>query len=138
MKFDRRRRSNGFHITETESVIMEVLWKHSPLTAEQIAFEVSGPQGLTTATAKSLTTKLLKKGVLSASADGRRYLYRPAVKRADYVSAESRRLVDRLFGGRLAPFIRHFSQTEGLAPQDFDDLKRLFQELDRRAQPGDA
>lgn len=131
MKNTRRRHVNGLNITETESVIMEALWARSPLTAEQIALELAGPDGLTTATTKSLTTRLLKKGAVSATADGRRYLYRPAVGRADYIAAESKLLVDRLFGGRLTSLIRHLSQVGGLAPEDIDDLKRLFQELDQ-------
>ena len=49
---------------------------------------------------KTMLGRLLAKGVLAHEEDGRRYLYRPAVARERYVAGESRRLVDRLFGGR--------------------------------------
>jgi predicted transcriptional regulator len=117
-------------ISSAESLIMEALWVRSPLTAEQVAAEVSSDQGWTPATVKSLINRLLTKGAIAAEAQGRRYLYRPLIARQDYVHAESRGLIDRLFDGRLAPLVAHFSQRETLSPEDVAELKRLIAEID--------
>jgi predicted transcriptional regulator len=117
-------------ISSAESRIMEALWRRSPLTAEEIAADVAGPQGWSEATVKSLVNRLLTKGAIAAEKDGRRYLYRPRVERQAYVSHESRGLVDRLFGGRVAPLVSHFSQTNQLSAEDIAELKRLIAELD--------
>lgn len=117
-------------ISSAESLIMEALWVRSPLTAEQVAAEVSADQGWTPATVKSLINRLLTKGAIEAEAQGRRYLYRPLIARQDYVHAESRGLIDRLFDGRLAPMVAHFSQRETLSPEDVAELKRLIAEID--------
>ena len=87
-------------ISAAESVVMEALWRRHPLSAEDIAAEVAGEQEWTEATVKTLLNRLLTKGAVSAARDGRRYLYSPVLARADYVSAESRGLLDRLFDGR--------------------------------------
>ena len=117
-------------ITEAESVLMESLWRRSPLSAEEIAAEVDPAQGWSFATVKTLLNRLLKKGAITAQLDRRRYLYRPAVARADYVLAESQTLVNRLFSGRLAPLVSHFSEAQQLTPEDVAELKRLIRELE--------
>ncbi len=117
-------------ISTAESRIMDALWRRSPLTAEEIVAEVAGPQGWSEATVKSLINRLLTKGVIEAEKAGRRYLYHPRVDRLSYLSQESRGLLDRLFDGRIAPLVSHFSKTDQLSPDDIAELKRLIAELD--------
>ena len=117
-------------ISTAESLVMEALWKRQPLTAEEIFGEVGAAQGWAEGTLKTLIGRLLKKGAVSAEKDGRRYLYRPLIAREDYVAVESQGLLDRLFDGRVAPLVSHFSERRRLSPEDVADLKRLIQELD--------
>jgi predicted transcriptional regulator len=117
-------------ISAAESLVMDVLWRGSPRTAEEIIGEVAAPQGWTEATVKSLINRLLTKRAIGAEKDGRRYLYRPLVERGTYVSQESQGLLDRLFDGRLAPLVSHFSRADLLTPEDVAELKRLIAELD--------
>lgn len=118
------------NITNAESAIMEALWRAAPQTAEEIAASVGAEQGWSESTVKTLLNRLLGKGAIAAEKEGRRYLYGPAVTRAAYVNAESHSLLDRLFDGRLAPMVAHFSQEQSLSPEDIAELKRLVAELD--------
>jgi len=61
---------------------------------------------------------------------GRRYLYRPLVTQTEYVSEESRSLLDRLFKGKVSALVSHFSESEQLSADDIVELKRLIAELD--------
>jgi BlaI family transcriptional regulator, penicillinase repressor len=124
-------RVNDITISTAERQVMEALWKAHPLTAEQIASAVSRHQSWTLATVKTLINRLLKKRAITAERDGRRYLYAPAIDRDDYVHAESRTLVDKLFGGRLAPLVSHFSERKPLSKRDIAELKQLLKELER-------
>lgn len=117
-------------ISAAESRIMEALWRKSPLTAEEIVEQVAAPQGWSEATVKSLINRLLTKGAIEAEKAGRRYLYRPCVDRLAYLSQESRGLLDRLFDGRIAPLVSHFSKTDQLSPEDIAELKRLIAEIE--------
>ncbi|TAL38135.1 MAG: BlaI/MecI/CopY family transcriptional regulator [Phenylobacterium sp.] len=117
-------------ISGAESLVMEALWRREPLTAEEIFAEVGEAQGWAEATLKTLLNRLLNKNAVSAQKDGRRYLYRPLVARDEYVESESQGLLDRLFDGRLAPLVSHFSERQKLTAQDIADLKRLIAELD--------
>ena len=117
-------------ISSAESLIMEALWTKSPMAAEEVVAEVAAAQGWSEATVKTLLNRLLKKKAIAAVKDGRRYLYRPLTQRETYVNAESQGLLDRLFDGRLAPLVSHFSQNGKLSADDIAELKRLIEEID--------
>jgi predicted transcriptional regulator len=117
-------------ISEAEAVVMEALWRRAPLSAEEIVAEVGPAQGWQEGTVKSLLNRLLKKRAVTARRDGRRYLYTPKLRREQYVSQASKSLLDRLFGGRVAPLVAHFSEQRKLSRKDLADLKRLIEELD--------
>lgn len=122
--------ADNVRISAAESVVMEALWKRRPLSAEDIVADVAAEQGWTDATVKTLINRLLTKEAITAERAGRRYLYSPKLERADYVSEESRNLIDRLFEGRLSSLVTHFSEREQLSTDDIAELKRLIQELD--------
>jgi BlaI family transcriptional regulator, penicillinase repressor len=116
-------------ISEGEHVLMEVLWADAPLTAADVADRVDPARGWSDRTVKTMLGRLLAKGVLAHEEDGRRYLYRPAVAREDYVARESSRLVDRLFGGRAAPLVAHLAERQALSDTDIAELEALLKEL---------
>ena len=70
-----------------------------------------------------------RKGAVTAEADGRRYLYSPAVARAEAVGEESQRFVDRLFGGRVSPLIAHLADREALTDTDIAEIEALLKKL---------
>jgi predicted transcriptional regulator len=117
-------------ISEAEAVLMDVLWRGAPRSAEEILSEVGPRQGWQEGTVKSLLNRLLKKKAIKAERDGRRYLYTPLLSREKYVSQESKGLLDRLFGGRVAPLVVHFSEQRKLSKKDIAELRSLLEELD--------
>lgn len=117
-------------ISEAESVVMDVLWKRNPLSAEEVVASLSGQQDWQDATVKTLLNRLLNKGAISAEKDGRRYLYAPLLQRAAWVQGESESLLERVFGGRVAPLVAHFSEQRKLSRKDIAELRKLLEELD--------
>ena len=117
-------------ISEAESVVMDVLWKRQPLAAEGVVASLYGQQDWQEATVKTLLNRLLKKGAIGAEKDGRRYLYAPVLERAAWVQGESESLLERVFGGRVAPLVAHFSEHRKLSRKDIADLRKLLEDLD--------
>lgn len=109
---------------------MEIVWKRHPIATEDIVAALSNRQTWQEATIKTLLNRLLKKGALSAVRDGRRYLYSPLLTREEWISSESEHFLERLFAGRVAPLVAHFSKHRKLSKKDLADLKRLIEELD--------
>lgn len=117
-------------ISDAESAVMETLWRREPLSAQEILDQVGAERGWQEGTVKSLLNRLLKKRAVRAVRDGRRYLYRARISREQYVFGESKSLVDRLFGGRVAPLVAHFSEQRKLSKKDIAQLRTLLKELD--------
>jgi predicted transcriptional regulator len=116
-------------ISEAEHAVMEVLWDEAPLTAQDVAERVDAARDWSTNTVKTLLARLLAKRAIAHEADGRRYLYRPLVERGDYVAGESRRLIDRLFGGRLTPLVAHLAERDDLTDADIAEIEALLKGL---------
>jgi BlaI family penicillinase repressor len=117
-------------ITDAESEVMNILWRTSPIATEDLIAALENPAKWQTSTVKTLITRLLKKGAIRAQKDGRRYLYSPVVKREQWLTDESTGLLNRLFGGRVAPLVAHFSERKKLTKKDIAELKQLIEELD--------
>ena len=117
-------------ISEAESVVMDVLWAQHPLGADDVVSALSKQQDWQEATIKTLLNRLLNKGAITAERDGRRYLYSPSIKREDWVLEASRGLLDRLFDGRVAPLVAHFSEHRKLSRTDIAELRKLLEEID--------
>jgi len=118
-------------ITDAESVVMEVLWRRSaPVPTEIVVAALEGEQRWQEATIKTLLNRLLKKKVIRAQKDGRRFLYSPVIMRDQWVLNVSKGLLDRLFAGRVAPLAAHFSRHGKLTKRDVAELKRLIAEID--------
>jgi len=118
-------------ISESESRVMEVFWRTAKsLSADDVVAAMGNSRDWSAGTIRTFLTRLLKKKALAARLDGRRYLYRALIRREDYVHEQSRNLIDRLFGGRIAPFITQFSQRQDLTREEIAELKRLIKRLE--------
>ena len=119
----------GERISDAEHAVMEALWEKSPRTAVDVCEAVCGERGWSMPTVKTLLSRLVAKGAVGTEPDGRRFLYTPLLARDDYVGGESRRLVDRLFGGRAAPLFAHLAEAEALSDEDLAEIERLLKEM---------
>ena len=113
-------------ISDAEWEVMNVLWDDAPLGAADVAERLAAGTGWTEATVKTLLGRLVRKGALTYSVDGRRYLYRPRVTRERCVRAESRSFVERVLGGRGSRLLVHLVEQTPLSPGEIDELRRLL------------
>jgi BlaI family penicillinase repressor len=116
-------------ISDAEHAVMEVLWDEAPLAAADVAERIDPARGWSVRTVKTMLSRLLAKGALVHEEDGRRYLYKPAIARDDFVARESRKLLDRMFGGRVTPLVAHLAEQDELTPQDIAEIEALLRAL---------
>jgi predicted transcriptional regulator len=117
-------------ISAAESQVMEALWRKSPLTPDEVIAQVGPSNGWAAGTVRTLINRLLHKKALAGTRKDGVYIYRPLIARADYVQAESQGLLDRLFGGQVAPLVAHFAQARALTAADIKKLKKLIAEME--------
>jgi BlaI family penicillinase repressor len=119
-------------ISESEAQVLEVFWRTpEALSADDVVAALENERDWSAGTIRTFLARLVKKKALAASQDGRRYLYRSLVRQEDYAHQQSRNLIDRLFGGRVAPFLAQFSERDKLSRDDIEELKRLVRRLER-------
>jgi predicted transcriptional regulator len=117
-------------ISGAESQIMEALWRAGPLTPDGVVAQVGEANGWAPGTVKTLITRLLRKKAIEGRREDAGYIYRPLISRESYVQSESQGLVDRLFGGEVAPLVAHFAEHRALTPRDIQHLKSLIAKLE--------
>ncbi|MCC6926926.1 BlaI/MecI/CopY family transcriptional regulator [Novosphingobium sp.] len=116
-------------ISEAEHAVMEALWARHPQTANEVADTVAPARGWSLATVKTLLSRLVAKQAIVTQPDGKRFLYSPAIAREAYLGGESRRLVDRLFGGSAAGLFAHLAEAEALSDKDLDQIEALLKTI---------
>jgi BlaI family transcriptional regulator, penicillinase repressor len=116
-------------ISESELAVMEALWAEAPATAAQVGDRIDSGRGWSAQTVKTLLARLVAKGAVATRQDGRRYLYSPLIEREVHVAGDVRKLVDRLFGGRVAPLVAHLAEREELSPADIAEIEALLEAL---------
>jgi predicted transcriptional regulator len=117
-------------ISDGELDVMEALWAAGqPLTAAEVAERIDPARGWSLATVKTMLSRLVAKGALKHREDGRRFLYSPSIKREAYVGHESRRFVEKLFGGRLSPLVARLAEEDALDDDDIAAIEALLKEL---------
>lgn len=124
-------------ISEAESRVMELLWQRAPQGSEELAAALQPATDWHENTVRTLLSRLVRKRAVRAERDGRRYLYSPLLERAQWQAFESRSLIDRVFGGRIAPLLVQFSRTEKLSAKDVAELRRLVEQLEQKERSHD-
>ena len=124
-----RRKDTGERISDAEHAIMEVLWDKNPVSATDVCDAICDERDWSIATVKTLLSRLVQKEAVGTEPDGRKFLYRPLIERSEYVGGESRRLVDRLFGGRAAPLFAQLAESEALTDDDLAEIEALLREM---------
>jgi len=113
-------------ISDAEWEVMNVLWDQSPLMANEVVERLAGRKGWSPRTVKTLLNRLVGKRALEFKAQGKRYLYRPAVGREQCVRAESRSFLSRVFAGSAGPMLVQFVSQADLTPDEIAELQRVL------------
>jgi len=116
-------------ISESEWLVMQVLWSKGPLTANEVVEELAKKNKWKPKTIKTLINRLLRKGGLRFEKEGRKYRYYPAVSESKCVRTETRSFLRRVYGGATRPMLAAFLENTELSPDDIKELKRI---LDQR------
>lgn len=115
-------------ITDAEWEVMDALWDTSPSTAAEVCERICGRMQWSPRTVKTLLGRLVKKGVISFTPEGNRYVYHPLFPRSRYVREESKSFIERVFGGESTPMLVHFVRGARLSKDEIDELRRILDE----------
>jgi BlaI family penicillinase repressor len=113
-------------ISNAEWQVMNVVWEKQPVTARTIIDELSDSNAWTPATIRTFLHRLVKKGALTFTQDGNRYLYRAAVTRSATVKHAGKSFLASVFSGEGAPLLTHFVKSTKLSSEEIQQLRDLL------------
>ncbi len=119
-------------ISDAEWVVMREFWQRGDSTAADIVTALEGRMHWKPRTVQSLINRLSGKGALGFTKVGREHLYRPLVAEADCRMEASRKFVDRIFGGRLAPLLACFVDSGEVSTRDMARLREILAEAKKK------
>lgn len=116
-------------ITASESQVMEVLWRESPLESGDIAQRLAPETQWSPKTVRTLLDRLVAKRAIERCKRGRHYSYRPLLSREQWLHDQTESLVRTHCDGRLAPLVAAFAQAEQLSETDREEIRALLEKL---------
>lgn len=115
-------------ISESEWLVMRVLWSNGALTANEVVKVLTGQTKWKPKTIKTLITRLMKKEAIEFKKEGRKYRYYAAVSEAKCVGAQRHSFVRRVYGGTMKPMLAAFLEDAELSAEDIAELKRILEQ----------
>jgi BlaI family penicillinase repressor len=113
-------------IAESEWRVMQVLWEHGPLTANEVVGALAGEVKWKSRTIKTLISRLVRKGTVRFREEGNKYRYFPAVKESECIRSETQSFVRRVYQGGMKPALAAFLADAELSPQEIDELQKIL------------
>ena len=114
-------------LTGLQLTILQVLWDRGEATTQDVWEAVNEERSLALTTVATLLSRLEKKGVLTHRRDGRQYVYRATVSRAEVRRSKVRELTENLFGGDAAALMTHLVRADEV---DAGELARIRDMID--------
>lgn len=113
-------------LSETEMEVMQKIWElATPVTVAQLLNIFEG-KDWKTSTASTILKRLIEKGFLAKSMEGKINFYEPALTLDEYKKYETKTLLSRLYKGNVTNFITTLVDDEELSPNDIAELKEWF------------
>lgn len=115
-------------LPDGELEIMQIVWQCEPPVSRSIIEETLKKQKhLAPSTILTFLTRLCDRGFLSVERHGRMNLYTPLISRRDYLAKESRRMLDRLYGGSISAFAVSLCDS-GVSKEEIAELRKMLEE----------
>jgi BlaI family penicillinase repressor len=113
-------------ISSAEWEVMNVVWDRSPITAGEVFSALPNDRAWAQKTVNTFLARLVEKGVLGVTKDGKANVYRPLLAREDCVGEESDSFLQRVFQGAAGPLMMHFCERAELTKAEIAELEQLL------------
>jgi predicted transcriptional regulator len=113
-------------IQATEWDLLEALWARERGTARDVTEALADKRGWAVSTVKTLLDRMVHKGLVSARQVGNVWEYTPAVKPVEARRSAWTDMVDKAFGGAVAPALHFLARDAKLSKKELAELRALL------------
>ncbi len=113
-------------ISEAEFEVMKIIWKHAPISTNEITDKLTQTTKWSPKTIQTLIKRLVNKGVLSYEKQSRVFVYTPLIEEKEYIGLKSRSFLKRYFDGDIAAMLSAYIEDDKLSESEIDTLRSLL------------
>ncbi len=118
-----------YQISESEWLVLQVLWKESPLEIKDILARLQQKTGWNANMVRTLVVRLQEKGAIGAEKEHRFYRYFPIAEESDCLMEETQSFLDRVFEGSPAKMIAALTVGGRLSRKDMEEIDALLKDM---------
>jgi BlaI family penicillinase repressor len=118
-------------LTETEWVIMKVVWEHEPCAAGDVQDVLHKDRNWAYSTVKTTMDRMVEKGLLTVKKVRNLQLFSASVSETEAKKGECRKILKRAFDGALTPMMQFLIENEDLSKKDLEQLRRLINKVQK-------
>jgi predicted transcriptional regulator len=124
----RSRRNGPKSLGAAEQAVMDYVWSHPKVTADQCREALRGTWPMKESTMRTVLRRLETKGYVSHAVDGRTYIYSAAEAPMAVATRTVKHLIDRLCGGSAEALVLGMVDDAVISPKQLERLARTISE----------
>lgn len=113
-------------ISEAEFEVMKIVWKHAPISTNEITEKLLQTTSWSPKTIQTLIKRLVTKGALTYEKQSRMFVYTPTVKENEYIRQESNSFLNRYYDGNITAMVSAYLENDKLSESELDTLRALL------------
>ena len=113
-------------ISEAEFEVMKIIWKHAPISTNEITEKLTKTTKWSPKTIQTLIKRLVTKGALSYEKQSRVFVYTPLIEEKEYIGQESRSFLKRYYDGDITAMLSAYIENDRLSESEIDTLRSLL------------
>ncbi len=117
-------------LSKAETEVARILWEKGSASVREIHESLVAQRAIEFKTVQTYLRRLESKGYIRAKLVGRVRIYSPRIKPATVIRETVADLVDRLFGGKMLPLMRHLIEDGDISPGEIEELRAVIARLD--------
>ena len=113
-------------ISEAEFEVMKIVWKHAPISTNEITKRLTQTTTWSPKTIQTLIKRLVTKGALSYEKHSRVFVYTPLIGENEYIGQESNSFLKRFYNSDITAMISAYIENDRLSEAEIDTLRTLL------------
>ena len=119
-------------LSDGEWRIMNLLWADAPRRVPELTEALAKDTGWSRATVNMMLQRLEDKGAVRMETFGRNKAYWPVLSQTDARQKETKRFLDRLYGGSLGMMVSSLAGQQALSEEDIRALRAILDEAEQQ------
>jgi BlaI family transcriptional regulator, penicillinase repressor len=117
---------------DLQLAIMKALWERAPLSVADVQAALADRK-LAPTTIATMLRKMEERGLVRHRAEGRRFLYEPAVAESDVSRSMADHVLESVFEGSLAEMVSHLLRARDVSKDELARLAKLIADKKRKS-----